>query len=37
MGLTVNRQTGRKLTVNRHKQNIFTVNRQKLIGRVQRV
>ena len=28
MGLTVNRQMGRKLTVNRQKQNIFTVNRQ---------
>ena len=28
MGLTVNRQMGRKLTVNRQKRNIFTVNRQ---------
>ena len=28
MGLTVNRQIGRKLTVNRQKRNIFTVNRQ---------
>jgi len=28
MGLTVDRQMGRKLTVNRQKRNIFTVNRQ---------
>jgi len=28
MGLTFNRQMGRKLTVNRQKRNIFTVNRQ---------
>ena len=28
MGLTVNRQMGRKLTVNRQKRNNFTVNRQ---------
>ena len=28
MGLTVNRQMGRKLTVNRQKRNIFTVNCQ---------
>ena len=28
MGLTVNRQLGRKLTVNRQKRNMFTVNRQ---------
>ena len=28
MGLTVNRQMGRKLIVNRQKRNIFTVNRQ---------
>ena len=28
MGLTVNRQMGRKLTVNRQKRNIFTVDRQ---------
>ena len=28
MGLTVNRQMGRKLTVNRQKRNIFTFNRR---------
>ena len=28
MGLTINRQIGKKLTVNRRKRNIFTVNRE---------